>query len=157
MQKIQFGNLLDAKRGIIVHGCNAQGVMGSGVALQIKQRWPKVFQSYSTFITGFKSKNLSPLGKVDLVNVGHDLYVANAITQDDFGRDSARRYCNYAAIHEAFKYVASLAGGSIERLPVHYPLVGAGLANGDWAVISDILDDVFFRWPEVERTLWLYE
>lgn len=30
------GNILDVREGIIVHGCNLKGVMGSGLALQIK-------------------------------------------------------------------------------------------------------------------------
>ena len=38
---IKFGNILDAK-GIIMHGCNAQGVMGSGLAKDIRERWPAV-------------------------------------------------------------------------------------------------------------------
>jgi O-acetyl-ADP-ribose deacetylase (regulator of RNase III) len=36
MKQIKFGDILDAQYGIIVHGCNAQGVMGSGTALHIK-------------------------------------------------------------------------------------------------------------------------
>jgi O-acetyl-ADP-ribose deacetylase (regulator of RNase III) len=36
MIETRKGSLLDAT-GIIVHGCNCQGVMGSGVALAIKK------------------------------------------------------------------------------------------------------------------------
>jgi len=36
MIKVNKGNLLDVTSGIIVHGCNAKSVMGSGVALAVK-------------------------------------------------------------------------------------------------------------------------
>lgn len=32
------GNLLHRERGILVHGCNAQGIMGAGIARVIKER-----------------------------------------------------------------------------------------------------------------------
>lgn len=37
-------NLLDISHGIIAHGCNAQGVMGAGVAKQIKIKYPTAFE-----------------------------------------------------------------------------------------------------------------
>src|SRR5262245_29201931 len=30
----------------IAHGCNCGGVMGAGIALPIKQRWPAMFSEY---------------------------------------------------------------------------------------------------------------
>lgn len=33
------GSLLDTDAKIIVHGCNCQGVMGSGVAKQLKKNY----------------------------------------------------------------------------------------------------------------------
>lgn len=39
------GNLL-ACTGILVHGCNCKGVMGSGVAAAIRNRWPDVYKAY---------------------------------------------------------------------------------------------------------------
>ncbi len=37
--KIINGNLLEVKKGIIAHQCNCKGVMGAGIALQIKKKW----------------------------------------------------------------------------------------------------------------------
>ena len=41
------GNLLDAREIVILHGTNARGVMGSGVARQIRARWPNVYEIYA--------------------------------------------------------------------------------------------------------------
>ena len=37
--KIVVSDLLDIEQGMIVHGCNAQGVMGAGVADQIRRKY----------------------------------------------------------------------------------------------------------------------
>ena len=43
------GNLLDAQTDVIAHQVNCQGVMGSGVAKQIRDKWPRVYDSYVTY------------------------------------------------------------------------------------------------------------
>ncbi len=40
MSKYVSGDIRCVSSGIIVHGCNAQGVMGSGVALALRTTWP---------------------------------------------------------------------------------------------------------------------
>ncbi|ESQ88967.1 hypothetical protein ABAC460_14395 [Asticcacaulis sp. AC460] len=40
------GDLLEAPERVICHGCNAQGVMGSGIAVPIRNRYPMVFKAY---------------------------------------------------------------------------------------------------------------
>ena len=46
MIKLIEGNLFNTKANIICHQCNCQGIMGSGVALEVKNRYPKVYESY---------------------------------------------------------------------------------------------------------------
>ena len=40
------GNIFDCTENIIVHQTNCQGVMGSGIAKQVKERYPEVFNAY---------------------------------------------------------------------------------------------------------------
>ena len=42
-------NILAVKHGIIVHQINCQGVMGCVIELQIRQKWPEVYQHYKAF------------------------------------------------------------------------------------------------------------
>ena len=46
MVKVVYGNLLDSSAKYICHQVNCKGVMGSGVAKQIKEKWPSVFRRY---------------------------------------------------------------------------------------------------------------
>ena len=40
------GDLLEAAEPVIVHGCNAQGSMGAGVARAIRDRYPAAYAAY---------------------------------------------------------------------------------------------------------------
>ena len=46
--KIEYvvGDFIDGSEDTILHGCNAQGVMGRGAALAIKTRLPWAFAEY---------------------------------------------------------------------------------------------------------------
>lgn len=139
------GNLLDAK-GLIVHGCNAQGIMGSGVALAIKDKWPVVFKHYRQ---AFEMGQL-PLGAVQFVAVESGVMVVNAITQYGYGRDG-KRYVNYEAVAKAFEQIRDYAEdfGQV----VNFPLLGAGLGGGDWEIISTIINRTLG--DEVVKNLWV--
>jgi O-acetyl-ADP-ribose deacetylase (regulator of RNase III) len=129
------GNLMDVTHGIIVHGCNARGVMGAGVAKEVKARFPGAFTAYRKKYEGGSLE----LGSVVwfIANQRPKLAIANAITQLTYGRDPKQRYVDYEAIAKSFDKVAAVA--RLHNLPVHYPKVGASLGGGDWDVIAPII------------------
>lgn len=49
MYEFKKGNMFDniEKDVILLHACNAQGVWGSGIAVEFKKRFPKSFEEYS--------------------------------------------------------------------------------------------------------------
>lgn len=150
MKKIKFGNLINQPFGIIVHGCNAQGVMGSGFAKQLKDKYPSAFDDY---YNQYKTDGLE-LGSIVKSKINENLWILHAITQQDYGRDKNVKYVNYQAVKYAFTTVKGFAQDL--RLPVHYPLIGAGLANGEWAIISDVIESAFDG-TLVEHNLWLQD
>lgn len=128
------GDLLSVDYGIIVHGCNAQGVMGSGVAKAIKEKYPEAFKLYREHCLTHSCKPYL-LGDVVYCSPKDNLWIANAITQVRFGNDG-KKYVNYDAVDCCFKEIAQTRG----HLPIHFPKIGAGLGGGDWNVISAIID-----------------
>lgn len=158
MKTIKFGNILEeVKTGIIVHGCNAQGVMGSGIAKQVKEKWPECFITYRDQLRHAKEAGTNPLGLVFAWPTPdpNGPMIANAITQDGFGKDG-KRYVSYSAIQAAFKTIAMAASATPHGIDVHYPLIGAGLGGGDWSIISDIISNTLDR-AGVEHFLWILE
>ena len=132
--KIEYikGDLLQTEVNHIIHGCNSHGVMGSGVAKVIREKYPQVYKDYSF---AYNSYGLE-LGAIIVSVQDDEKVIHNAITQRDYGRDSSRVYVSYWAIAEAF---CKINQWGIKEIAL--PKIGAGLANGDWNVISAIIEN----------------
>lgn len=138
------GNLLMVTRGVIIHGCNAQGVMGSGVALAIREKYPSAYRAYAN--------NLSlELGTIIWYEHTPVLKVANAITQEFYGVDG-KRYVNYSALAKCFDAaIKGVKQFGLEEL--HFPKIGAGLGGGDWSIIEQIINDTD-PYDKVKKICW---
>jgi len=155
MVKVCQGDILAVEKGIIVHGCNARGVMGSGLAKQVKEKWPACFETYKQRLFFKPLDGSSCLGEVIPHFINENLVIANAITQEDYGRTPGKVYVNYAAVKKCFTTIARAANDL--QLPVHYPMIGAGLGGGSWELIEQQIDKAFELYPEVDRFLWIYD
>lgn len=144
MIEYKKGDLLAVTEGVIIHGCNAQGVMGSGVALAVKNKYPKAYEAYKSFEErrGLRTASISEW------RVSKNLCIANMVTQEFYGRDPKVRYVSYGAIHLGFERLH-------ESHPItetfHFPRIGAGLGNGDWNKISELID---FACPDRVLVCW---
>lgn len=150
--KTQIGNLLHVTNGHIVHGCNAQGVMGSGVALGVKNMYPTVFVDYERI---HKEHGLV-LGVAYPVAVDPGLVIWNAITQNLYGKGT--RMVSYDAIQTCFEQINwHLKEGGVNNEPflqtpeIHIPLIGAARGGGNWEIIREIIEQTV----EFPVTLWL--
>lgn len=145
------GNLLHVKSGHIVHGCNAQGVMGSGVAVAVKNTHPKVYEDYKRI---YDTQGLV-LGTSYGVIVNPTLMVWNAITQNLYGNGT--RMVSYDAIQTCFEQInAHIAQGlegvaNMQPNELHIPLIGAARGGGNWEIIREIIEQTV-QYP---TTLWL--
>lgn len=117
-------------RGVIVHGCNCQGVMGSGVAKAIRDTWPEAFSAYREWCEEFGIGSTMLLGSVAWCHVGDNLHVANALTQHRYGKDG-KRYASPEAIQSALRQVIGFAAAR-PQLPVYMPRIGCGLGGLVW-------------------------
>ena len=118
---------------IIAHCTNSIFVMGAGVALAIKRKWPKVYSEYKGW------RNQKPqLGDVQFVKVTLDIAVANILGQEGIGFKDGVAPVRYGAMDKGFKKIAEIAkkyGAS-----VHLPyLICCGLAGGEWAKIEEMI------------------
>jgi len=131
------GNILDNTSGIIVHGVNAQGVMGSGIAKQIRDKYPAAYRTYKHHeeLVGLNLGSYSSTGIIE----HPDLFIVNMVTQEYYGKDGMK-YVSYDAIHDGFtKLFSSLSGTGFDELPVRFPAIGAGLGGGNLDVILAII------------------
>lgn len=133
------GNITDIDFGFIVHGVNCQGVMGSGVAKALKDKYPIVESEYKKYCDTYHIENPYLLGTVQYVKITPTLFVVNAFTQEFYGRDGMK-YVSYDAIEKCFKIIVERQGLTKLFLPISFPKIGAGLGGGDWKIIEAILE-----------------
>lgn len=108
MIKIIDGDLLNATEDIICHQVNCQGVMGSGVARQVKEKYPEVFESYKK-----ACKEISCLlGGVLYVSIKNKQQsIANLFAQDSYGKQGL--YTDYIALQSCLNDLKHTTTGSI--------------------------------------------
>ena len=145
------GNLLDIEGGgIVAQQVNCQGVMGSGLAKQIRTKWPKVYNEYRDRVNEAREKYPDTYGRyllgschlhlVDSYAGEYGLLVANLFGQEFYGTD--HKQTNYGALGEALR---RLSAHDYTQIYLPYRL-GSDLAGADWAVVSELIE---FYIPEV--------
>jgi O-acetyl-ADP-ribose deacetylase (regulator of RNase III) len=122
------GNLFETEHTHILHGCNAQGVMGSGVAAIVRRDYPEAYQDYLRI---HREEGLI-LGFIHPCKSNNKIII-NAITQHLFGKNGSR-FVSYDAVAECMHKVNLMNIQSVAM-----PKIGAGLGGGDWNVIEQII------------------
>lgn len=137
------GNLIKlAKEGefdLIIHGCNCFCKMGNGIALDIKKEFPEAYQVDQETYPGDKTKLGSYTSAISDIPSG-ELIIVNAYTQYTYKRNESAKdpkmaNKRYNAITQCMKKIKQDFSGK----KIGMPMIGAGLAGGDWKIIKDII------------------
>jgi hypothetical protein len=155
MIEILKGNLIEVKYGLLLHGCNCQGKMGSGVALAIRNRYPAAYENYMNLVTtlgdGITNKNLG--GIVQHVPITFSLSVLNGFTQCFYGRDEGIRYAstNYIdrVLSQAF-FIARSQGMILNTVKIGCNLGGLSFEDD----VEPIFRKYEMLYPEVEVNIF---
>lgn len=144
------GNLLDSNCDYICHQVNCQGVMGSGIARQIRERWPEVYRRYRECYENCNNPD-HQLGRIDIIQNGEDeRKVVNVYSQCSYGYDGGR-YTSYDAfadcLYELTHYV-------MRDKTIGFPKnIGCGLGGGNWKIISALIEEILGD----EYEVYIYE
>lgn len=110
----------------------------------MKRKFPAAYEADLATERGSKDK----LGTISAATVptdgsrnsapAHSLTVVNAYTQFGFGpRKDGSPPIDYAAVSSAFSAIKDQYSGK----RIGFPLIGAGLAGGDWGRIQEIIKE----------------
>lgn len=134
-----IGNLITlAQQGrfdVIIHGCNCFCTMGAGIAKGIKQVFPEAYTADLATTKGDQTK-LGTYSSAVITTERQALTVVNAYTQFNW-RKGKTMNADYEAIRAVFRAIKRDFTGK----RIGYPAIGAGLAGGDWEVISQIIEE----------------
>ena len=155
------GDLLDSHCNVICHQVNCSGVMGAGIAKQIRIRYPQV---YPTFMCTYHSRH-NVLGNIDVVlsqdfdapieDGRHRRFIINMYAQQSYNsgrrRDNQTDYAAFAKCLQALKQELSdyierskRDKDAIHSFTIGFPYgIGCGLAGGNWSKVSAIIQKEF--------------
>jgi O-acetyl-ADP-ribose deacetylase (regulator of RNase III) len=141
------GDLLNQKTDVIAHQVNCLGVMGAGVARQIKDKYPEVYEGYKSFCQ-------DELKRLGTTRTEYLLGNCLVITPDDggsavanlFGQnrcDGYGRMTNYNAVYDALVHLREIMENhKWKSVSLPYGM-SCGLGGGSWNIIYTMICDVF--------------
>ena len=145
MSNLEFskGDLFNADVEALVNTVNCVGVMGRGVALQFKRKFPDNFRAYADAC----KKELVQPGKMfttERVALGQPRYIINFPTK--------RHWRGKSRIEDIGLGLVALKD-EIERLGIHsiaLPPLGSGLGGLDWREVRHLIEETFASVGDVQ-------
>lgn len=154
----KFGNIItmahEGDFNVIAHGCNCHNAQGSGLAPQMvkafrtdtfKMEQPEYYGDFNKlgqidyelqYFSGWDKKFQKYPDQGDPIE--HSLHIVNAYTQYRYGRNHAdgdKKPVDYDALTLCMRKI----NHTFKGLHVGLPLIGCGLAGGDWDVVKEII------------------
>lgn len=139
--KIIKGDILKSNENYILHQVNARGVMGAGIAKEIrKDISDKDFYLYRNYVLN----NNDALGNyllINSINFSNRKYI-NIIAQNDIGRNK-KCYTNYEALESCFKKIVEKENDNIQIKTLAIPYgISCGLAGGNWNIVLEMIKNI---------------
>ena len=133
-------DIFESGADIICHQVNCQGVMGSGIAKQVREKYPNVFEMYKKRCDEAVACRRSPLGIVLFCHIGNNKHIANLFAQDKFGYDGSC-YTDYKALKDCLETVRGNASKN-DIIAIPY-LMGCHRGGGSWDIVYSMIEEVF--------------
>lgn len=136
------GSLFETTKVAFGHGVNIKGLMGSGIAVPIKQMYPENFDIY---YNACKSNTLKPGMVLPVKENGR--IILNIASQDKPGRHARLDWLS-SGVNKAriFCEERGLDGLAIPR-------IGAGIGGLEWGDVDNALHAIFDESP-LELEIW---
>lgn len=154
--KLRISGEQNGSTVFVPHVCNNSDAFGVGFAAQVAEQYPSVKADYHMLGKKFLQTNM---GYSQVIKVAeepkyrHKLFFVNMIAQNGFKSLSNPRPLNYFALVKAMNnlstFIVNNTGfiNSQERIEIHCPRFGGGLAGGDWNFISHLIEDIWNKFP----------
>lgn len=145
--KTVYGDVLDSDANAILHQVNCRGVMGSGLARQVKDRYPHVFEGYAKLCKDCDYNPEKLLGTSYAVRLnerllfsGEDIrqsrFIVNLFAQDGYGYGKC--FTDYEALRLCLYKVDIAFRGMRVAIPYKMSCCRGG---GNWDVVYRIIEE----------------
>lgn len=150
MVTIKTGNVFDSTAEFICHQVNCQGKMNSGVAKEVRQRYPKVYRNYVRDCESAADSHTLLGNAIGYFVDNGDRCIVNCFGQDTYGYDG-QQYTNVEALKKALSSVAVTAKVTKCKVAMPYK-IGCVRGGADWDnEVYPMIQEVF---KDVDCELW---
>lgn len=136
-------DIFESGADVICHQVNCQGVMGSGIAKQVREKYPVVYEKYKVWCSTFPKDQLLGIAQFVETKKEHNTPfkgILNLFAQYNYGYDG-KCYTDYDALRHALHYIAD---GYMEVSTIAIPyLMGCHRGGGDWNIVYKMIEEVF--------------
>jgi len=145
------GNMFDTQYGAYVNPVNCMGVMGAGLALEFKNRFPSNFEAYKTVCdNGLLHPGDVYKYRVDLTSPNdRSIYIFNFATKDHWKDPSKLEWINIGCF-KIRKYLDT--NNNIKSIA--FPMLGCGLGGLRWKNVRKIILRYFN--DAIDKDIYIY-
>lgn len=147
---VNFENqdLLEADVDYICHQVNCQGKMNSGIAKQIREKYPEAYQAYMDWYNSPSGSN-GMYNNICVVPTENGKNIIHMASQFNYGYDG-KRYTSYDAFWICLNNIANIIPkGSKIGFPER---IGCCRGGANWNVIVQMIEEVLGK----DFDVWIY-
>lgn len=126
---ISCNNIFTSTAQVLVNPVNTVGVMGKGLALQIKQKYPDVYKAYKKACI----QNQLTVGKLQLVPIEDNKFILNFPTKIHWKNKSDYSYITLGLD----KLVKCYKSKNITSIA--FPKIGCGCGGLNWTLVKSLI------------------
>lgn len=149
MVEVKIGNVFDTDAKYICHQVNCKGKMASGVAKEVRERYPDAYWEYMSIWERSVGLGTSLLGQAQFVKIELNRTIVNCFAQDNYGYDGGQ-YTNIKALKLALSAVAAIAKQDNSKVAMPYK-IGCVRGGADWSIVEPMIEEIF---KDVHCELW---
>ncbi|TSA24481.1 hypothetical protein D4R71_07005 [bacterium] len=129
IREILIGNILDSQAQTLINTVNCVGIMGKGIALEYKKRYPKMYKDYKLKC----DKSLVKLGQLDIFKELFGPQIINFPTKQHW-----RSISKISDIKKGLEYLISkIDEWGVKSLAI--PPLGCGNGQLDWVFVGPLI------------------
>lgn len=144
--KVISGNIWNTKCQVLVNTVNCVGIMGAGIALEAKLRYPEMFKTYKEYCD---NKSLE-IGKLHLYTLSTPYWILNFPTKKHWKYPSKESYL----INGLKKFRETYKEKNIKSIA--FPILGGANGGLDEKIVIDLMYKYLSDLDDIEIEIYQY-
>lgn len=150
MIKYMTGDIFESGADMLINPVNCVGVMGKGLALGFKRRYPDNYHFYEKYC---RNKRLKPGGLLITYSTISNLFICNFATKNHWRNPSNIEWIREGLLKLREKLL-SLDDEYISIKSIAIPPLGCGLGGLDWDEVKQLIESIM---EDVDIEVLVYE